>query len=76
MKLEQKTGTDYPMTARIRYVLEYIVVKISDSEQNLGTYSRQMESCKAIILAHYSSMQQWHTAKRKENDAITIHACQ
>lgn len=26
MKMEQMTGTDYPMTARIRYVLEHNVV--------------------------------------------------
>jgi len=39
MKLEQMTGRDYPMTARIRYVLEYNVVKISNSvTENLGTY--------------------------------------
>lgn len=36
MKLEQMTGTDYPMTARIRYLLEYNVVKISDSVKESG----------------------------------------
>ena len=35
-KLEQLTGTDYPMTARIRYVLEYKVVKISYSVKESG----------------------------------------
>jgi hypothetical protein len=34
MKLEQMTCTDY--TARIRYVLEYNVVKISDSVTESG----------------------------------------
>ena len=36
MKLEQMTGTDYPMTARIRYVLEYNAIKISDSVTESG----------------------------------------
>lgn len=36
MKLEQMTGTDYPLTVRIRYVLEYSVVKISDSVTQFG----------------------------------------
>ena len=36
MKLEQMTGTDYPMTARIRYVLQYNVVKLSDSVTESG----------------------------------------
>jgi hypothetical protein len=36
MKLEPMTGTDYSMTARIRYVLEYNVVKISDSGEESG----------------------------------------
>jgi len=36
MKMEQMTGTDYPLTVRIRYVLEYNVVKISDSVTESG----------------------------------------
>jgi hypothetical protein len=36
MKPQQMTGTDYPMTARIRYVLEYNVVKISDCVTESG----------------------------------------
>jgi hypothetical protein len=36
MKMEQMTGTDYPMTGRIRYVLEQKVVEMSDSVTESG----------------------------------------
>jgi hypothetical protein len=36
MKLEDMIGMDYPMTARIRYVLDYNVVKIMDSVTESG----------------------------------------
>jgi hypothetical protein len=35
-KMERLTGTNYPMNARIRHVLEYNVVKISNSVKESG----------------------------------------
>jgi hypothetical protein len=62
MKLEQMTGTDYPITARIRYVLDYNVVKISDSVKESGYILKtngvlQKKSFSSITLHFINSIQ-------------------